>query len=233
MSIQKTLGYLFAGAFSLLTLVVYGQADSTNSRADSTAKQQPTHRQLTIGFDVSAPIKNALQSSRTGYELCADYYLRNELYLALEGGWGSSNVAYPDLKYTANSYFARVGFHRFLFPRETPNDWGGMLLGLRLGYAGVNRGAATFTIIDSVWGNATSAQPSKTFGAYWIELNGGVRVELYKGIMAGWTLRGKFLMNGKSFADLAPLYVAGYGRGDKNAVFDINFYISYALRQRR
>jgi hypothetical protein len=37
-------------------------------------------------------------------------------------------------------------------------------------------------------------------------------------------------MNGSSFKDLAPLYIAGYGRGDKNSIFDFNMYLSYAIR---
>ena len=38
-------------------------------------------------------------------------------------------------------------------------------------------------------------------------------------------LVGKFVMNGKSFRDLSPLFIAGYGKGDKNANFDFNLYI--------
>jgi hypothetical protein len=60
-----------------------------------------------------------------------------------------------------------------------------------------------------------------------------MRVELAKGLLAGWNLRGKFLMNGRSFKDLAPLNIAGYGKGDKNANFDFNLYLAYAIRWNR
>jgi hypothetical protein len=66
-----------------------------------------------------------------------------------------------------------------------------------------------------------------------VELTGGMRVELVKGLMAGWNLRGKFMMNGKSFKDLSPLNIAGYGKGDKNAAFDFNVYMSYAIRWKK
>ena len=60
-----------------------------------------------------------------------------------------------------------------------------------------------------------------------------MRVELFKGLFAGWNMRAKFLMNGRSFKDDAPLYIAGYGKGDKGAVFDFNLYISYGIRWKR
>jgi hypothetical protein len=66
-----------------------------------------------------------------------------------------------------------------------------------------------------------------------MEVTGGMRVELVKGLMAGWNVRGKFLLNTADFRDLAPLYVAGYGRGEKNAVFDFNLYLGYAIRWRK
>jgi hypothetical protein len=108
-----------------------------------------------------------------------------------------------------------------------------MFFGLRAGYADVKRGEASFIVTDSVWGSSPGTTAGKSFSAVWLELVGGMRVELVKGLFAGWTLRGKFIMNGKSFSDLSPLYIAGYGRGDKNADFDFNVFISYAIRWKR
>lgn len=205
-------------------------ADSTV--ADTVAREQTTH-QLTIGVEVARPVMNNLVSNKRGYELEASYYLKKELYLVAEGGWGSSDVAYEDLKYSTRNTFVRVGFNKILLPRDKPTDWGGMFMGMRAGVADISRSAATYTITDSIWGAQTASVSGRSFQGYWAELTGGVRVELVKGLMAGWNLRGKFLLNGKQFKDLAPLYVAGYGGGDKNAVFDINFYLSYAIRWKR
>jgi hypothetical protein len=41
------------------------------------------------------------------------------------------------------------------------------------------------------------------------------------------------MMNGKSFSNLSPLYIEGYGEGDKNAVFDFNVYATYSFRWQR
>lgn len=221
----------------LAALTSHGQATADTAVADTAANapkpKDTAGHQLVIGFDLVHPIQNMLLSDRVGYEFAVDYYLHNEIYLAAEGGWGSSNVTYSDLKYSTKNTFYRIGFNKVLLPREDAKDWGGMLMGLRLGMASISRSAATYTVIDSLWGNGAGAIPAKSLNSYWIEVNGGVRVELVKGLMAGWTIRGKFLLNSKQIQDLAPLYIAGYGRGDKNTVFDFNFYLSYAIRWKK
>ena len=241
MSIRSTLKYLFTPIFSLLLLCLaiaaHGQATADTTSAADTAvevhKIDSAGHQLCIGVDIVRPIENAFVSDRIGYEFQADYYLHNELYLAAEGGWGSSTVTYTDLKYNTRNTFYRLGFNKILLARENKKDWGGMFMGLRLAMAPISRSAANYTVIDSVWGNGSGSLGPKEITSFWMEVTGGVRVELVKGLMAGWNIRGKFMLNNKQLKDLAPLYIAGYGRGDKNAVFDFNFYLSYAIRWKR
>ncbi len=224
----------------MLPAAAYAQvaADSvavkdTAAIKDSSVKKELAGRQLVIGADIILPVRSYFETQRKGYEFHADYYLHGEIYLAAEAGWGSSEVDYTDLKYKTSNEFVRLGFNKVLLPRENPTDWGGIMLGMRLGAASIHRNPVVYTVIDSLWGNSGGALGARQFAGYWFEINAGVRVELAKGLLAGWMVRGKFLLNNKDFKDLAPLYVAGYGRGDKNSVFDINFYLSYAIRWKR
>jgi hypothetical protein len=179
------------------------------------------------------PVRNNLVNNSHGLDGAADYYLKNEYYAVLEGGAGGSEVNYTDLKYTTSNYFVRAGFNKNILTRESNNDWDMMFAGLRAGWANVSRSEASFVVVDSLWGIKEGQSPAKSFQAFWLELNLGMRVELYRGILAGWNVRSKFIMNGKSFNDLQPLYIAGFGRGDKNAVFDFNLYLCYAVRWNR
>ena len=236
MSIQAIYRYLFILIFSMALCSagkVLAQADTTSAdTTDEPAKKKvmASGHQLCIGADILHPILNSSIKNKTTYEFEAHYYLKNEFYGVAEGGWGGSTVTYPDLQYTTNNSFVRLGFNKSILSRDNPEDWDMMFMGMRVGYAGIRRGEGSYTVIDSVWGSSTGTSPAKNFPAIWAELTGGMRVELLKGLMAGWNIRGKFLMNGKSFKDLAPLNIAGYGRGDKNAAFDFNIYISYAIR---
>jgi hypothetical protein len=233
--------YIFILIFSSLILFgsscAYAQADTVapdRTNAPQVKKQELAGRQLCSGADYFHPIINSFSKNQAGYEITADYDTKTEYYLVAEGGWGWSSVNYSNLSYTTKNTFLDFGFNRTVLPRDRPSDWDKMFIGLSLACADIYRSRATYTIEDSLWGTDTgSLKPPKPFPAVWAELSGGVRVELWKGLCAGWTVRGKFMLNGKSFDALSPQYIAGYGQGEKNVVFDIDMYISYAIRWKR
>lgn len=229
--------YLYIPLFSLLMLWCLpagAQTAGDTTSEHKTPKVDSAGHQLCLGIDLARLGANYYYTDRRGYEFHADYYLKNDFYLTAEGGWGDSKVNYTDLKYTASNSFLQAGFNKSILTREGKKDWDMMMIGMRAGFAPINRGAVTYMIADPVWGNTLmQTVGSERYTALWLEVTGGMRVELYKGIMAGWNLRGKFLMNGKSFKDPAPLYIAGYGRGDKATSFVFNVYLSYAIRWER
>jgi uncharacterized protein DUF6048 len=236
---QSICKYLFILTFSALVFgsaALFAQTDTTATDTTSSKKvkkKETAGHELNLGFDFFHPIVNSFLTVQSGYEIAADYYMKNEYYLVAEGGWGGSNVNYPDLKYTTTNNFLRLGFNRSVLTRDRPKDWDMMFIGLRAAYAGIDRSPSTYQVLDSLWGNSSGSGTSQKFHAVWAEVTGGVRVDLIKALSIGWNIRGKFLMNGRSFKSYAPLYIAGYGRGDKNSVFDFNMYISYAIRWKR
>ncbi len=241
MLIQNILKYTFIQIINFLVVFVtnsvYCQTATDTTKSDTT--QEKTIRkdfggkQICFSADIFHPVYNYLYANQSAYEFTLDYYLHKDLYMIAEGGWGSSNVDYSDLKYKTNNSFFRFGLNRSLLIKNDSNDWDMMCIGIRLAMANIKRSAASYTVIDSLWGSSPGNLPDKSFIATWLELDMGTRVQLVNCLSAGWTIRAKFLLNGKSFSDLAPSFIAGYGRGDKNAVFDVNFYISYAIRWRK
>ncbi|MES2703675.1 MAG: DUF6048 family protein [Bacteroidota bacterium] len=228
--------YILALNVVLVCCAANAKAQQDTAAVDTTGEEkkapkvQAAGRQLCVGVDIFHPVLNNYLANSYGYELTADYFLKNEFYAVAEGGWGGSKVDYTDLQYTTTNTFLRAGFNKSMLLRDHPRDWDLMFFGMRAGFANITRSNAAYIVQDSLWGNTTGIQPGKNFNAYWLEVNAGMRIELLHGLCAGWTIRGKFLMNGKAFKDLAPLYIAGYGRGDKGGIFDFNFYISYAIR---
>jgi hypothetical protein len=214
--------------FLLLSVQAYGQKDTADVNAISAI--EPNQRQLRLGVDLSRPVMNMLVKSRHSYEFIVDYSLPKELYLVAEGGFGGSDINYPDLKYTSTNTFVKFGVERSMLQRMFPEDWDLLFVGIRYGMAFIRRKEAIFTTNDQFWGTTTGTIPAKNITGHWAELTAGLRVELFKGIFTGYTIRGKFLLNQGPFRELPPAYVAGYGKGEKNTVFDFNFYLQYALR---
>jgi hypothetical protein len=209
-------------------------AGSASAQADSAkkAKQPPEQygHQLRFSFDILKPVLNLTQNITRSYEAQVDYYIKKEIYAVVEGGAGSAIYDYPDLSYRSTNSFFKIGLDKTLIKRIGNRDWDAAFMGARYGVAFINRQEATYTIMDSLWGFSSGTIPSKTFTAHWAEVTGGVRVEILKNLFAGWNVRGKFLLNDKAFRELSPVFIAGFGKGDKTTVFDFNFYISYAIR---
>ena len=226
---------IFSAAASMCAFILL-LAVSARAQADSAAtpkkKKSEEHygKQLRFGFDISKPVINLVQHTRASYEVSVDYYLRHEIYAVAEGGFGSADYDYPDLSYRSSNSFFRVGIDKTLITRLASSDWDAAFIGARYGVAFINRQEASYTIIDSLWGATTGIIPAKTFTAHWVEVTGGVRVELLRNIIAGWNIRGRFLLNENAFRELSPVFIAGYGKGDKTTIFDFNFFICYALR---
>jgi len=188
-----------------------------------------TH-QLRLGVDVFQPVIHAGSDQKKGYEIAADYRFNKTIYLAAEGGFGRSDYNYPDLSYTTTNSFIRLGFDKSLLPVLRSKDWDMAFVGLRYGLAFIQRSDASFVYHDPLYGVSAGTIAGKNLMAHWLEVAGGMKVFLWKNIYAGWTVRGKFLVNQKSFRELAPDFIAGYGRGDKNTNFGFNFYVGYGLR---
>lgn len=242
MSIQSICRYTCILIISWIPAIVPAQAvaQADTAVADTVAprkerKPETGGHQVCIGFDFFHPVINQFLKDRYAYEIAADYYYRDEYYLIAEGGWGGATVNYPDLKYSTANTFLRAGFNKSILTRTKPDDWDIMFIGFRAAMSSISRSSASYVVIDSVWGNSSGAVASRSLIAAWAEITGGMRVEFIRGLSVGWNARGKFLINGKSksFQELAPLYIAGYGKGDKNSIFDFNAYVSYAIRWKR
>jgi len=220
----------FSSILLLLLLPLAMLAQNDSARTETTTFIKPDQQQLRFGVDVSRPLLNAIFNTRHSYEFTVDYNLPKDIYLVAEGGFGGSDIDYDDLKYTSSNTFFKIGVDKSMLQRLFPNDWDFLFVGVRYGIGLIRRSDATFTTTDPVWGTTSGTIPAKSFTGHWAELTAGLRVELLKGFFAGYTVRGKFLLNQSPFRELPPAFVAGYGKGEKSTAFDFNFYLQYALR---
>ncbi len=222
---------------SLLALLLTSLTSFAQDEEDTTANKKivVTQNQLSIGLDFFQPILNNFASGKKGYEGIVEYTLPKEAYAVIEGGFGSGAVDYtsPVLKYTTSNTFFRAGINKSMLQRLSASDWDIVFIGLRYAVGFIQRSEAQYSIENEYFGNVFGTIPAKNLTAHWAEITGGMRVELFKGLFAGYNVRAKFMLNPKSLRELAPYYIAGFGKGEKTAVFDFNMYLSYAIRWNR
>ncbi len=229
------LGVLRAQSVPVTDSTAVSKTTGKRSAADSSAAKQqkpkePSIHQLRFGIDLYRIAANFMYPSRQGYEIQVDYLFRKKLYLVAETGFGKGKVDYDNLQYDNNGYFFRVGLDQQFLDIVSVRDFDIGFIGARYGIGFGNRSEARYLVPSPFGPPAEGNTPSQQFIVHWGEITGGIKVELWKGLFAGWNVRGKFMLNGGIFKELAPNYIPGYGKGDKTTSFDFSFYISYALR---
>ena len=198
-------------------------------------KKDSTYRRLTyfrVGVDVASLLRPVLIPDGKGYEFQVDGNLNRQTNLALEGGFGSGLTDNRYLRYQSRNSFLRIGIDRNFFNREYPGDMDNAFVGIRYAASAVNRGAGEGQIYDAFWGDTSFSIPGSRFMAHWLELTGGFRLEVVRNLFAGWNVRARTFLNPSRFEELPPTYLGGYGRGDRNAVFGVNFYLLYGIGKR-
>lgn len=226
--------YSFSLLMSLLAcFAVVAQTENVEPDTAPPPVELNKYGQFRVGVDLSKIARNFFFKNQYSFEISLDYYYKNELYFVLEGGYGGSDITYTDLWYKSQNSFLRIGIDKTMTPRLFTRDMDMLFIGLRYGISSISRTEAGYVILDDFWGNSMGTIPAKSFMGHWAEITGGMRVELGKGLFAGYNIRAKFLINQKPFRELPPAYVAGYGNGEKTTAFDFNFYLQYAFRWKR
>ncbi len=217
-----------------LSIPAFAQDDMDDDEPAKPVVKVDSLHQLRFEADIFKPILYASSGQRSEYSLSADYYWKKDMYWVLEGGWGNAEVRYTDLSYDTRSTFFRAGFNKSLLARLAKSDWDMAFIGLRYGVAPTKRSAGTYVVSDPFFASTTGTFEARNFTAHWFEITGGVRVAVVQNFFLGWNIRGKFRLNNKQFSsDLPPIYIAGYGKGDRNSIFDFNFYLAYAIRWKK
>ena len=225
-----------AGDSTIVSNAVTNDNDSTNGindleKSKSVKKAKPPYiHQFRFGIDGARLVNNFLFSDRHGYEFQVDFALRNNLYLAAETGFGRGKVDFEKLKYHSNSFYIRAGVEKSFLDRIGLEDFDMGFLGARYGVAVGQRSQAEYSISSPFGNEILGTTPPQTYMIHWAEVLLGFKVEMWKGFFLGWTGRGKFLINPGVFKEVAPNYIAGFGKGDKKTNFGFNFFISYSIK---
>jgi hypothetical protein len=221
-------------ALCFFCIPLMAQTKSTDQK--SAPKVDTAFKRFTyfrLGIDLSKVLKSQLVSDYKTYEFQADANFSKETSLAFEFGAGQSSVSNSFLTYTSRNSFMRLGLDKYFFGKEFRGDMDNAFVGIRYAISNVVRDEAAVRVYDPIWGNTETTVAGTRFLAHWIELTGGMRLEIVKNVFAGWNVRAKTFINPKKFELLPPAYLSGYGAGDKNTAFDYNFYLLYGIGKRR
>ncbi|THD66513.1 hypothetical protein E7Z59_11975 [Robertkochia marina] len=208
----------------------------------NTLSDDPVYYQkygLRVGVDLSKPLRSALDENYEGLELVGDFRLSYKLYLAAELGTEEKTTLEDNFDFTTRGNYIKAGVEW-----NTYENWYGMhniiSVGLRGGFSTFSQTLNAYRIYteDQYWNDNTEEFPGvANLGEYdgltaqWAEVVVGLKVEMFKNLYMGATVRLNYLINDTASDVFPNLYIPGFNKVTDGSQFGVgyNYTISYLI----
>jgi len=215
-------------------LMVYSaQAQKLKIKAVPDSIKVPFFNGIFVQGDVASVASSFFSKGKTySYEANVQADFKHKLFPVFELGYaGADKVTTDNVGFKTNGYFERFGvdLNVLTHKKDSKPTTNLFLVGLRLGMSNFKYNISNLTITDDYWGglpkttNYNNISTTKT----WYELAVGVRVEVWKNIFMGWTVRSKTLITKDKDGDPTPWYIPGFGINNTGSSLGINYTIGY------
>lgn len=192
-------------------------------------------RGLSVHADIAAPIISLMGGFTRSYELQLDVNIYRRIYPTFEMGYATIHKeAASGVIYGAKAPFFRFGVnYGLLKPFKDDESVRSVkcypFVGVRYAMSPVTYSISNITINDPYWGTSSVQNLSNNLDyAGWLEVLGGVRVDLFKGFTLGWSIRVKTLLHTSALSKAHVWYVPGYGKSSDMGVM-FNYTIGYTF----
>ncbi len=220
-----------------------GGMSSSSSSATSEETPQPKVKQyqgdvfrgLSVHADIGSPIISLLGGNARSYELQLDVNLYRRIFPIFEMGYATAQKALvSEINYNTKAPFFRLGVNYGLLKPFKDNASSRSVrsypfVGVRYAFSPMWYNLENIIINDEYWGTSDVINYNNMF-AYsgWVEIVGGVRVDLFKGLTMGWSVRLKTLLHTTAPDKSYLWYVPGYGKSSGMG-FMFNYTIGYTF----
>ncbi len=171
---------------------------------------------FTVQLDVASLAYNFISNGETySSEASVQADLKHKYFPIVEVGFGGADKVTADNSgFKTNGLFGRIGLDlNLLKQKEGAKPTNNLFLaGVRLGFTSFLYDISNVTISDNYWGSTEILNyESQSATKVWYEIVAGVKVEVFKNIYMGWTVRTKNLLNQDTEGKVSPWYVPGFG----------------------
>lgn len=208
---------------------MFAQTDVVDTTASiySTNKFLPTG--VRFGMDLVTLTRSRVKDGFDGWEVTADADFYRYLLVA-DYGKSSTAVQSENASYSNDGTYWRLGVDANFLTRD--EDRNAFFLGVHYGRASYDEVMAASSA-DNAWGQNDISFTNTGMNANWLELNGGLKVKIWKWMWLGYTGRFKFALKYDKSQTMLPYDVPGYGRTDKQTTWGFNYYLFLRIPVRK
>jgi hypothetical protein len=195
---------------------------------------------LSLGVDLFKPIKSSSDGDNLNYEIVGDLQLTENLYLAGEYGIVDRIIEDENINFNSYGSFLRIGFNYNMF-----ENWVGMdnsiYLGLRYATSNFSNKIINYTVRnqDSYFSNLVENDfqtiEYSGLSGNWIEIVAGLKVETFKNVYLGFSLRLNKLLSDSEPDNFDTLFIPGFNKVTDENTFGsgFNYTLTYSIPLRK
>ncbi|NMC41305.1 MAG: hypothetical protein GYA43_09065 [Bacteroidales bacterium] len=86
-----------------------------------------------------------------------------------------------------------------------------------------------FISSGNYWGEVHNSIGKTSRAAHFLEASPGIRTEVFKNIMIGWSVHLRLLIYSGTGKNLRPVYIPGYGNGTKSFSPGLSYYLIWSI----
>ena len=228
--------YLFIISICLSTNMLIGQTESNSN--DTLIKKDKLLKinKIRLGFDLLKPILSSSEGDNLNYEIVGDLQLTENIYLAGEYGFVDKIIEDENINFNSSGSFLRIGFDYNMF-----ENWIGMdnsiYIGLRYGTSNFSSKILDYNVRnkDSYFSNLVTNEfqtiEYSNLSGNWIELLLGIKVETFKNVYLGLSLRLNKLLSDKKPDNFGNLFIPGFNKVTDENTFGsgFNYTLTYSI----
>lgn len=184
---------------------------------------------LRIGTDVLSIVRSYAGEKFDGWEVNADvdFY---KYYLAVDYGSWSRHLTLPTGNYENDGTYFRVGADVNFLAKDPDRNM--VFLGLRYGQSSFSE-HLNYESTDVNYGILQHELVNSNMTGRWGEVTTGLRVNLWKGLGMGYTVRLKFMPRTQGGGELVPYEIPGYGLAANKIYWGFNYQIFWRIPFRK
>lgn len=211
---------IFRYSFSLLLLLCPLAA---NAQDADTVKAS---RSLSIGVELTGPVLYSLDRSKYNFEGRLAYRLNYKYFLVIEPGYSGFNFEKHNYEYYSRGMYLRIGTDISLLAPVASriNHFAG--IGLRYGLSLFQQATPSISF-NNYWGHIDTSVEENSVNAHFIELQGGVKTELFTNVLIGWAVKLRTPLYSSGRNGEKAVYIPGMGSTDSFIAAAVSYYIIY------
>ena len=225
----NTYRYFFSVMFVCCAFSIVNGQESGKLQNDSTKKF--VLNSVRIELDVSPVLTTFLNRGEIfQYEAAVQTEINKRFYPVFELGFaGANREATSGITFQGDALFYRIGMDfNLIKSKNAHNRFNNFfLVGARLGYSYLNYDLLNIDVSDNYRGIIQHKDVQQSSSHIWFEITAGIRVEIFKNIYTGWTVRTKNLLSQSLPGSFKPWYIPGYGINGDESVWGFNYLIGY------